>query len=232
MHLPVQLKFTSGNTRCHIASFLGNGKGGEACIDVVSTIEEVLGVICFQRQYWDGDLWRNCILQLFEVSKVWDIYLGHAIDCRPGFFSPLQVQLPQHYAYSRQLAFLQSHEFQKPRRPVRLLCLDPKQLVTWSGVAGQSCKVTACFDISEQCLKAMGGPISDEIARSGQFPESMGEERCLQLILNDIWEDPHGQLDAWERLYVRACVRKWFKYLIQSAGDRESGVSVSHTDHE
>lgn len=62
----------------------------------------------------------------------------------------------------------------------------------------QSLQVTACFDISEQCLKAMGDLIVDEIAQRGHFPESMGEERCLQLILNDIWEDPDGQLDAWQ----------------------------------
>lgn len=78
----------------------------------------------------------------------------------------------------------------------------------------------------------MGGPVIDEIFQNGYVSKCMGEERCLQLIMNDIWEDSDEQLDAWQRLYVRACVRKWFKYLIQSAGDRESGVSVSHTDHE
>jgi len=212
-HLPENLIFRSENTRHHIASFLSNGKGGEACIDVVSTIGAVLGMISCQLQDCNGDLWRNCILQLFEVSKVWDIYLGHAIKCRPGFMSPLQVQVPQHYAYSRQLPFLQSHEFQKPRRAVRLLFLDHKQLVTRSGLSGQSFRVAACFHISEKCLKAMDGPVIDEIAQSGHFPESMGEERCLQLIMNDIWEDSDEQLDAWQRLYVRACVRKWFKYL-------------------
>lgn len=102
---------------------------------------------------------------------------------------------------------------------MRLLFLDPKQLITRSGLSGQSFKVTACFNVSEKCLKAMDGPVIDEIVQSGHFPESVGEERCLQLILNDIWEDPDGQLDAWQRLYVRACLRKWFKYLwVQGAG--------------
>ena len=74
-------------------------------------------------------------------------------------------------------------------------------------------KVTAAFDISEQCSQAMDDLVVDDLSPFGAFTESMGQERCLQLILNDIWEDPDGQLDAWQRLYIRAYVRKWFKYL-------------------
>jgi hypothetical protein len=98
---------------------------------------------------------------------------------------------------------------------LRLLCLDPKQLAaaTPQNLNEQRLKVTAVYNISEQCSQAMGDFIVGERSPFGDLTESMGQQRCLQLILDDVWEDPDGQLDAWQRLYVRAFVRKWFKYL-------------------
>ncbi|GAB7335863.1 hypothetical protein MBLNU13_g08125t1 [Cladosporium sp. NU13] len=125
-------------------------------------------MVSFSLRGHHNDLWRDYILQSFEVSKAWDVYLGHAVKCQPGMMSPVQIQAPQHYVFGRRLAFLQSHELQKPQRAVRLLCLDPKQLVTQPGFDKEPFRVTACFDIGEQCLNAMGGPVVDEISQHGQ----------------------------------------------------------------
>jgi len=213
------------SSRHHVASFLSNDMGGEEYIDMMRAIVLAVGMLSSRLYKRNDDMGRKWILLLLEVCKAWDIHLGHAIKCRPSILSPLQIQVPRDYAISRQLAFLQSHELQEPRRAVRLLCLDPRQLMKRSRKAEEasvmdrleetdvSVRVTACFNISEQRLEAMGGSVVDEVSQRGQLPESMGQERCLQLILADIWEDPDGQLDAWQRLYVRACVRKRFKYL-------------------
>jgi len=163
-----------------------------------------------------NDIYWNHVTQLLEVCEVWDIHHGIPAESQPGFLSPLQMQVPQPYANARLNTAPDSLKSRwRRRRTLRLLCLDPKQLAaaTQLGLYARRLKVTGVYNISEQCSQAMGDLIVDDKSPFGDFTESMGEDICMQLILDDIWEDPDQQLDAWQRLWVRACVRKWFKHV-------------------
>jgi hypothetical protein len=185
-------------------------------------IISALEAICDKIQEGKNDMGWNHVTQLLEVCEAWDIYHGIETRLPGGVLSPLQMQVPQSYAHVRLETAPKSVKSRwRSRRTLRLLCLDPKRLEAtglehWTG---QRCQVVGVFDISDQCYKEMGELVVDRLSPFGDFTESMGQERCLQLILNDIWEDPDEQLDAWQRLYIRAYVRKWFKYLwVRRAG--------------
>lgn len=44
---------------------------------------------------------------------------------------------------------------------------------------------------------------------------------CLQVILDDIWQDCDQQLDAWQQLYALACVKLWFKCMWRIGDEAE-----------
>jgi hypothetical protein len=207
----------TGALRSHLTSFVDYGIQHEHYL-IISALE----AICDKIQEGKNDMGWNHVTQLLEVCETWDIYHGIETRLPGGVLSPLQMQVPQSYAHVRLETAPKSFKSRwRSRRTLRLLCLDPKRLEAtglehWTG---QRCQVVGVFDISDQCYKEMGELVVDSLSPFGDFTESMGQERCLQLILNDIWEDPDEQLDAWQRLYIRAYVRKWFKYLwVRRAG--------------
>jgi hypothetical protein len=189
-----------------------------------------LGVVCTRVGEGNDDAWWNTVTQLLNVCEAWEIYHGIPTESQPGFLSPLQMQVPQSYANVHLGRDTVPDSFKarwRQRRTLRLLCLDPKQLsaAPLQTLERQRLEVIGVFNISEQCSQAIGDLVVDNISPFGDFAESMGQGRCLQLILNDIWEDPDAQLDAWQRLCVRAYVKKWFKYLwIRRAREQESGI--------
>ena len=206
----------TGEFRNHMLSFLESGTVNEDYF-----IISALDAMCSTIQEGSDDTGWEAVTKLLEVCEAWDIYHGDPTEIQPDYLSPLQMQVPQSYANVHLAKAPDPFKSRWRRRTLRLLCLDPKQVAetTLLGLSRQRINVTAYFDISEQCSNEIGELVVDEQSPFGDFTESMGKERCLQLILNDIWEDPDGQLDAWQRLYVRAYVRKWFKYLwVRRAG--------------
>lgn len=177
------------------------------------------------------EAWYKFNTQLLEVCEAWQVFYGLTTVCEPGRLSPLQMQWPQVHAGTSEAAASKSPDFwplthasissvplpdslklRWPRRTMRLLCLDPKQVATGPVVRTEVFRATAYFDISEKCSEAIGDLVIDNSSSSGRFVESMGQERCLRLILEDIWADQDKQLDAWQQLYLLACVKKWFRY--------------------
>lgn len=202
----------TGEVFHHIMSFSCGDPGEEHTYMIASVF---LATLDASSKVRDGShhLWKDFITQLFKVIVAWEIYIGSATERKPGALSPLQIQIPQTRFHTQRCSLQNSLTFRCPRQTLRLLCLEPKQLETGPIVRAVPFTVTASFELSEHCSQAMGDLVVDDLSPFGGFAESMGQERCLQLILNDIWEDPDGQLDAWQRLYIRAYVRKWFKYL-------------------
>lgn len=184
------------------------------------------------------EAWYKFNTQLLELGEAWQVCHGLATLCEPKRLSPLQIQWPQvHAGISNASASTlpdfwplthasisnvplpESLKLQRSRRTMRLLCLDSKQLATGPLMREDASKATACFDISEKCSEAIGDLVIDETSPLGRFVESMGQERCLRLILEDIWADQEKQLDAWQQLYMLACVKKGFKYFWATAAD-------------
>jgi hypothetical protein len=203
----------TGELRSHMLSFLEIGTGKAHYF-----IASALDAMCSTIQEGIDDTGWEAVTKLLKVCEAWDIYHGEPTADKPGYLSPLQMQVPQLYANAYLVNAPEPFKSQRRQRTLRLLCLDPKQMAEANG-SWERLKVTASFELSEHCSQAMGDLVVDDLSPFGGFAESMGQERCLQLILNDIWEDPDGQLDAWQRLYIRAYVRKWFKYLwVRRAG--------------
>lgn len=197
--------------RSHITSFFDYGIGLEHWF-----IVRALDAMCSKIREGSDDICWNPVTRLLEVCEVWDIYHGIPTEIQPGILSPLQMQVPQSYANVHLNTAPESFISRwRRRRTLRLLCLDPRQsaAATLDILDGRRINVVGSYDISEQCSKDIGELVVDELSPFGDFTESMVQERCLQLILHDIWEDPGNQLDAWQRLYVRAFVRKWFKHV-------------------
>lgn len=184
------------------------------------------------------EAWYKFNTQLLELGEAWQVCYGLATLCEPGRLSPLQIQWPQVHAGISNASASKSPDFwplthasisnvplpeslklQRSRRTIRLLCLDSEQLATGPLVRKDVSKATACFDISEKCSEAIGNLVIDETSPLGRFVESMGQERCLRLILEDIWADQEKQLDAWQQLYMLACVKKGFKYFWVTGAD-------------
>jgi hypothetical protein len=194
-------------------SFPSGGTASEEHMWMISRILSATHYASSKVRNDSHDLWLDAITQLLEVSDAWDSYIGCTTELESGVLLPLQMQISQTEFHTHRLSLLTSLTTRWPRRTLRLLCLEPKPLKTGLIIRPLPFKVTASFDISSQCSHAIGDLVIDDLSPCGDFEESMGQERCKQLILDDIWEDPDEQLDAWQRLYVRACVRKWFKYL-------------------
>lgn len=54
-----------------------------------------------------------------------------------------------------------------------------------------------------------------EFAKAEQFElrltgTAQQYEECLQMIIEEAWDNVNDQLDAWQQLYLLACVRMWF----------------------
>jgi hypothetical protein len=186
------------------------------------------------RRLRDGshESWHDFNTQLLQVCEAWHMFFGVAARREPERLTPLQIQWQQtHTSRLPNSSIPETISLRWPRRIMRLLCLDVKQIATGRIVSSEVFKVIACFDISEGCSKAMGdlkidhspplerfadltrGLKIDSLPPLGRFEELMGAARCLRLILDDIWADQDNQLDAWQQLYLLACVKKSFKHL-------------------
>jgi hypothetical protein len=165
--------------------------------------------------------WYNFNIKLLRVCEAWDISFGVAAEREPDRLSPLHIQWPQ--PDTSRLSHLSIPEIvsiPRLRQTMRLLCLDIKQIATGEIVRAGVFRVIACFDVSEECSKAMGDLELDDASQLGRFVESMGQERCLQLIIDDVWADQDKQLDAWQQLYLLACVETSFKHLWVAGPDQ------------
>jgi hypothetical protein len=186
------------------------------------------------RMLRDGshESWHDFNTQLLQVCEAWQMFFGVAARREPERLTLLQIQWPQtHTSRLPDSSIPETISLRWPRRIMRLLCLDVKQIATGPIVDFEVFKVIACFNVSEGCSKAIGdleidhspplerfadltdGLKIDSLPPLGRFEEPMGAERCLQLLLDDIWADQEKQLDAWQQLYSLACVKKSFKHL-------------------
>jgi hypothetical protein len=170
--------------------------------------------------------------QLLKLCEAWHMFCGEVSQREPARLAPLQIQWPQvHINKFPTPSILETISLRWPRETMRLLCLDVKQIATAHIMRNGDFKVIACFDVSEACSKAIGdleidnspllgrfadptgGLESDPLPPLGRLVEPMRAARCMRLILDEIWADQEKQLDAWQQLYVLACVKTSSKHL-------------------
>lgn len=185
----------TGNLRNRLISFSDHGIELEHYFILCS-----LEVICsnIQDHSHEYDTFWGPVTRVLEVCEAWDIYHGFSTESQPGHLSPLQIQVPPWYGHEHLSTAPASFKSRWGRRTLRLLYLDPKQRVVISlqTYIEPRLKVTACYNISERCSNEIGEVVVDSQPPFVGFAEPMSQERCMQLILGDIWDDPDQELDA------------------------------------
>jgi hypothetical protein len=153
----------------------------------------------------------------------------------------LQLQISQitksvATAPSRRSTTINGPRLPSPR--FRMLCLLPGA-VNWE-TEMDDIPIVASFDLSSGCSQRLSRfyeMFEPSIPLSGSQAEFNG---CLEMLVKEIWTNEGCVLDAWQQLYLLACVKKGFKHywtikdseasLMAEGEDLESDVSVISRD--
>ena len=171
---------------------------------------------------WPSDEYRTPLLAMLDAKQV---YLGGVADSGSaesiGDRRLLQIILPfQHIVYGHTTVFPSS--LRRMRAKMRLICLkSPKGLIAPRADSENS--DLNHFDLSEQltsyilesyavvkktrfAVKRMYW-LDKEIVFHGTTDQ---REECLQLIVQEIWQNAESQLDAWHQLIFLARTKQEF----------------------
>jgi hypothetical protein len=167
------------------------------------------------------------VLGLFEARKVWRG--PQAVD-QDDCLLPLQLLLPNS-EFLQMCAASQSSAMTSPALPAsrfRMMCLRRNQRIpvsrTWPHEVTHEHEAVAMFDLSTTATEALmlqsqWWTPEDAGSRTLATMNSLGMTwvgtaadytSCLQVILDDIWQDRDQQLNAWQQLYALACLKLCF----------------------
>jgi hypothetical protein len=166
---------------------------------------------------------RNNPIQ-FESSEDYRDTILATVDAKQLFYSgtyrltrkedrSLHIAMPlQHVIRGHKTVFPSS--FKRMRANLQLICFGPSLTgdhdtnyrffdlsVQLTGYVLEFCAATPDFD--EFYLESPG-----EIVVLAGTPQQRQE--CLQLIIQEVWQNTDNQLDAWGQLLILACVKKDF----------------------
>ena len=179
--------------------------------------------------------------QISALLEVRDVWRGPQAFDENQQLLPLQLLLPNR-AFMRWWAPDQPLGDSLPDAPLssfRIICTDRKERINVSQVHQQQLVfqpvVVAIFDLSlaaTACLLSQkphwaDPSVSNDVYSFTQRPNMtwLGTpddySTCLRTILDDIWADRDHQLDAWQQLYVLACVKLCFKCMWYIADEAE-----------
>jgi hypothetical protein len=173
------------------------------------------------------DLISDILIFVYAIRDTWKLFVGiYVEDLHDGeILQPLQLSLPFYYAESDQFCPMGEEAMMQKnsscRSTLRLSCFannGPDRLV----FKGQHLQeplafATATYHLStETTAVVVAHSIKREsgISRitTGFVGTTAERSRCTNLILTDLWDDVDGQLTAWEQLYARACVKRYFAW--------------------
>jgi hypothetical protein len=155
--------------------------------------------------------YRDTMLATADAKQ---LFVGGQASSGERGAQPLQIALPlQHVICGHKTVF--SSSFKRMRANLRLICF--KSSPTRGKYTGD-----ACFDLSvrltgymlEFCTvipQASTRLWSTNVTTIAFAGTPCQRERCLQLVIQEIWQDTESELDAWSQLYILACVKKSFR---------------------
>jgi hypothetical protein len=170
--------------------------------------------------------WQQ-VLELFEAREVWRG--PQAVD-EDDQLLPLQLILPnsgflQMWAASQSSAIPSSA---LPASRFRIMCLRRHQQIyvsqTLPHEVTHAHEAVAMFDLSSTATEALLLQSQWWTSDATEFPTlatasflemtwvgtDADYSSCVQVIIDDIWQDRDQQLDAWQQLYILACVKLCF----------------------
>ncbi|KAM0715348.1 hypothetical protein Q7P37_008846 [Cladosporium fusiforme] len=134
--------------------------------------------------------------------------------------SLLHIQVPAHGVWVRYAEY----DFDFPSC-FRLVCLT-NDSVSGSALGGPFEREAFCESCDDDVVGICDvhinsfGPVlnvgNSSVYEYVTFPTFTGTQHqflyCLELLKGEVWANRHGQLNAWQQLYMLACVKKLFKY--------------------
>lgn len=136
---------------------------------------------------------------------------------------PLQLSLPMFYKYPPTSRYLSNDEIQRlllsfrEEKRLRLSCFARRGPSRLRRAAINPIPVSpiASYCLSSATTNAllMFSKIGDQHSDQTRFVGSLAEmSGCIELVMNDIWNDAENQLTAWEQLYLSTCVKFYISH--------------------
>jgi hypothetical protein len=142
---------------------------------------------------------------------------------------PFQISLPwQHVVRSHETVFPSS--FRRMRANLRLTCLRGNHRQAYE------CK---CLDLSVRSssyilqFRTVAPSFAHRTTRMTRIAfagTSQQREECLQMMIEEVWQNNGDQLDAWFQLYFLACVKTYFRDYWQIAASDDGSEAGKITD--
>ncbi|KAM0691223.1 hypothetical protein Q7P36_009994 [Cladosporium allicinum] len=174
--------------------------------------------------------YRTALLAAFDARQ---LFVGEQVYTAQRKSRPLLLSLPwQHVVHSHETVFPSS--FRRMRANLRLTFLTGKLSEAYE------CN---CFDLSVRSSSyILQFRIAPPPSESDMVPElggiafagtSQQREECLQMTIEEVWQNNDDQLDAWSQLYFLACVKTSFRdywQIAASDGGSEAGEITDGTE--
>ena len=166
---------------------------------------------------------------LFAAFDAKQLFVGGRVFTTQCKSRPFQLSLPwQHVVRSHETVFPSS--FRRMRANLRLTCLTgrPRQ--------AYECK---CLDLSVRSSSYIlqfrtVAPSSyrdtSKMTKIAFAGTSQQREECLQMMIEEVWQNNGDQLDAWSQLYLLACVKTYFRDYWQIAASDDGSEAGKVND--
>lgn len=156
--------------------------------------------------------------QIFDLFDDWAIFVGMLTGSTPKSESMqwMDIQLPIRDMFCSLLHGVHGQDVRlvSTGPAVRLCCASIPQLHREWSQGKQS--LLQSFDLSPKLSDRLFKLLSQQTVTRMvylMFAGPLADFHSLtEMILDEIWEDPHNQLTAWGRLYCRACFRQCFRH--------------------
>jgi hypothetical protein len=188
----------------------------------------------YHTQIGPSEDYRDTLLAIFDAKQ---LFVGNMSRFAGDKFRSFQIALPlQHAICGHKTVF--SSSFKRRRADLQLICFDPSLTgdentnhrfldlsVRLTGYMLEFC--TATPDLSELYMYVSH---SSKILFAGTLQQ---RQECLKLIIQEVWQNPNNQLDAWGQLFLLACVKKHFSpywKIVASKDGKEAGKITDGAD--
>jgi hypothetical protein len=189
----------------------------------------------FYTQTGSSEDCRDTLLATFDAKQV---FFGGKSRLTRRKTRSLQIALPlQHVIRGHKTVFPSS--FKRMRAILQLICFDPfltgddntdyrflELSVQLTGYVLKFC--TAAPDVHELWVSGWGD--LGDLVFTGTLQQL---QECLQLVIQEVWQNTNNQLDAWGQLLLLACVKKSFSTyweIVASDGGSEAGKIANDSD--
>lgn len=174
--------------------------------------DEAAVIRAFKGFYEHPDPKSDFMREIQALMYDWGVYYGFRDDetlPRPT----LQLQISQikksvATAPSRRSTTINGPRLPSPR--FRMLCLLPGAVNRETEM--DDIPIVASFDLSSGCSERLSRFYKMRRASISLSGHQAEFDRCLEMLVKDIWANEGSVLDAWQQLYMLACVKKRFKH--------------------